>query len=99
MKSKQKDILICGKLLVVAFIYTILVKIFDVQAIGPRKSLVGFYTINLVVFKFIGVHMEWYTITEWLAFVPLIIAFIYVIIGLIQSIKRKNILCKNKSNR
>ena len=40
--------------------------------------------------------MVWYSITDWLGFVPLIIAFIYAMIGLVQMIKRKNILKVDK---
>ena len=73
-----------------------LVKYIDVQAIGPKDSLVGFATINKFIFNLTGVNMVWYSITDWLGFVPLIIAFIYAMIGLVQMIKRKNILKVDK---
>lgn len=92
MKKKRKDIFVCGGLFAVAIIYTILVKYIDVQAIGPKDSLVGFATINKFIFNLTGVNMVWCSITDWLGFVPLIIAFIYAMIGLVQMIKRKNIL-------
>ena len=96
MKKKRKDIFVCGGLFAVAIIYTILVKYIDVQAIGPKDSLVGFATINKFIFNLTGVIMVWYSITDWLGFVPLIIAFIYAMIGLVQMIKRKNILKVDK---
>lgn len=96
MKKKRKDIFVCGGLFAVAIIYTILVKYIDVQAIGPKDSLVGFATINKFIFNLTGVNMVWYSITDWLGFVPLIIAFIYAMIGLVQMIKRKNILKVDK---
>ena len=92
MKKKRKDIFVCGGLIAVAIIYTILVKYIDVQAIGPKDSLVGFATINKFMFNLTGVNMVWCSITDWLGFVPLIIAFIYAMIGLVQMIKRKSIL-------
>ena len=97
MKKKRKDIFVCGGLFAVAIIYTILVKYIDVQAIGPKDSLVGFATINKFIFNLTGVNMVWYSITDWLGFVPLIIAFIYAMIGLVQMIKRKNILKVDKA--
>lgn len=96
MKKKRKDIFVCGGLFAVAIIYTILLKYIDVQAIGPKDSLVGFATINKFIFNLTGVNMVWYSITDWLGFVPLIIAFIYAMIGLVQMIKRKNILKVDK---
>ena len=96
MKKKRKDIFVCGGLFAVAIIYTILVKYIDVQAIGPKDSLVGFATINKFIFNLTGVNMVWYSITDWLGFVPLIIAFIYAIIGFIQMIKRRSILKVDK---
>ena len=96
MKKKRKDIFVCGGLFAVAIIYTILVKYIDVQAIGPKDSLVGFATINKFIFNLTGVNKVWYSITDWLGFVPLIIAFIYAMIGLVQMIKRKNILKVDK---
>ena len=51
MKKKRKDIFVCGGLFAVAIIYTILVKYIDVQAIGPKDSLVGFATINKFIFN------------------------------------------------
>ena len=96
MKKKRKDIFVCGGLFAVAIIYMILVKYIDVQAIGPKDSLVGFATINKFIFNLTGVNMVWYSITDWLGFVPLIIAFIYAMIGLVQMIKRKNILKVDK---
>ena len=96
MKKKRKDIFVCGGLFAVAIIYMILVKYIDVQAIGPKDSLVGFATINKFIFNLTGVNMVWYSITDWLGFVPLTIAFIYAMIGLVQMIKRKNILKVDK---
>lgn len=87
----KKDILICIGLILITIIYTIAVTFIDVQAIGPNDSLVGFATINKFVFNLTGVNMIWYSITDWLGFIPLIIAFIYSLVGLIQMIKRKSI--------
>lgn len=88
--------MLCGGLFAIAIIYTLLVKYIDVQAIGPNDSLVGFATINNFMFNLTGVNMLWYDITDWWGFVPLFIAFIYAIIGLIQMIKRRSILKVDK---
>lgn len=96
MKKRRKEILLCGGLFAIAIIYTLLAKYIDVQAIGPNDSLVGFATINNFMFNLTGVNMLWYDITDWWGFVPLFIAFIYAIIGLIQMIKRRSILKVDK---
>ena len=96
MEKRRKEILLCGGLLAVAIIYTLLVKYIDVQEIGPNDSLVGFATINNFMFNLTGVNMLWYDITDWWGFVPLFIAFIYAMIGFIQMIKRRNILKVDK---
>lgn len=96
MEKRRKEILLCGGLFAVAIIYTLLVKYIDVQEIGPNDSLVGFATINNFMFNLTGVNMLWYDITDWWGFVPLFIAFIYVMIGFIQMIKRRNILKVDK---
>ena len=96
MEKRRKEILLCGGLFAVAIIYTVLVKYIDVQEIGPNDSLVGFATINNFMFNLTGVNMLWYDITNWWGFVPLFIAFIYVMIGFIQMIKRRNILKVDK---
>ena len=96
MKKNKKNIIICGGLIALAVVYTILVKYIDVQVIGPKESSVGFATINKFVFNLTGVNMIFYHITDWLGFIPLFIAFIYAMIGLFQMIKRRNILKVDK---
>lgn len=96
MKKNKKNIIICGGLIALAVVYTILVKYIDVQVIGPKESSVGFATINKFVFNLTGVNMIFYHITDWLGFIPLFIAFIYAMIGLFQMIKRKSLFKVDK---
>lgn len=96
MKKDKKNIIICGGLIALAVVYTILVKYIDVQVIGPKESSVGFATINKFVFNLTGVNMIFYHITDWLGFIPLFIAFIYAMIGLFQMIKRRSLFKVDK---
>lgn len=91
MNKSKKNMVICGGLVLTTIIYTLLVKFVDVQAIGPNGSKIGFATINSFIFNFTGVNLVWYHITDWLGFIPLIIAFIYAMLGLIQMIKRRSL--------
>lgn len=47
MEKKNKKALVCGASLLIAFVlWTVLVCLVDVQAIGPEGSSVGFGTLN-----------------------------------------------------
>lgn len=72
-------------------LWTILLCLVDVQAIGPDGTMVGFATINGFVHRLTGVCMPIYTITDWLGLVPVAIGFGFAIMGLIQWILRKDI--------
>lgn len=90
MKNK-KNILICVLLVLISIIYTLLVKYVDTSIIGPNGSVVGFSSLNSFVFNLTGNNMTLYKITEILGIIPILIALMYAIIGLIQVIDRKNL--------
>ena len=90
MKNK-KNILICALLVLISIIYTILVKYVDTSMIGPNGSVVGFSSLNSFVFNLTGNNMTLYKITEVLGFIPILIALMYAVIGLIQVIDRKSL--------
>lgn len=73
-------------------LWTVEITILDVQAIGPNGSSVGFATFNGLFHKLTGVHMEIYTITDWLGLIPLCFALGFAILGLVQLIQRKSFL-------
>lgn len=91
MKNK-KDLWFSVVVFVLFILWTLLVSIVDVQAIGPRDSSVGFATVNGMFHNLTGVHMDLYHITDWLGLVPVAFGFGFAIVGLIQWIKRKHIL-------
>ena len=78
-------------------LWTIAISLIDVQAIGPQGSTVGFATLNSMVHKLTGVHMQLYTITDWLGLVSVAFGFGFALLGLAQWIKRKNILKVDRS--
>lgn len=78
-------------MIILAVIYTILVKIIDVAPIGPNNSEVGFSKINGFFHNLLGSNMTIYKITEILGIIPLLMAGIYAIIGLVELIKRKSL--------
>ena len=90
--SKKKNLIICVILALIAFIYTLLVKYVDVQAIGPNGSSVGFAGINKAISGLLGTHMSLYKLTEYLGYLALLFAFNYALIGILQLFKRKSLL-------
>ena len=72
MKKRNQKKLCLGIGFLVAFLlWTLAVRVVDVQAIGPQGSVVGFATFNRAVHEMTGVHLSLYTITDWLGLVPL----------------------------
>lgn len=93
---KKRNIITSITLLMLSVVFTLLVKNIDVKAIGPNESLVGFADINKLFHNLIGSNMAIYKITEIIGLIPLLIAFIYVIIGIKQLITRKSLLKVDK---
>ena len=89
---KKKKFCIALGLLVAFALWTIAIRLIDVQAIGPQGSTVGFATLNGMVHGLTGVHMQLYTITDWLGLVPVAFGFGFAALGLVQWIKRKTLL-------
>ena len=93
MKTNWKKELLTGIALLAAFIlWTILIQTVDVQAIGPKVTAVGFAAFNGWFHQLTGVHWTLYTVTDWLGLVPIFICMGFGCVGLIQWIKRKNML-------
>ena len=93
MKKKiSKKIYFSASLLSAFILWTILVRVIDVKAIGPQGSVVGFATFNRFFHNLTGVNMFLYTVTDWLGLVPFVVAFGFATLGLIQWIKRKKLL-------
>lgn len=93
MKKKNRKGLIVGIGLLAAFVlWTVAVKLIDIQPIGPEGSVVGFATVNRFVHGLTGANMSLYNITDWLGLVPLGFVMGFGTLGLVQWIKRKHIL-------
>lgn len=75
----------------VFILWTALVGVVDVQAIGPNGSAVGFATVNGFFHRLTGVHMDLYVITDWLGLVPIGVTVGFAILGMVQWISRRDI--------
>lgn len=95
--KNQKKFGVALILLAAFLLWTAAVSLIDVQAIGPNSSSVGFSTLNGFVHNLTSVHWSLYVITDWLGLIPLCFMLGFAILGLIQWIKRKRILCVDHS--
>ena len=68
-----------------------LLKRFDVAAIGPGGTEVGFSHLNQKVHEMTGVNLLWYDITDWIGYGAIGVCLIFAIVGLVQLIKRRSL--------
>lgn len=92
MKNRKTNFIISLVLILFSIFFTIMVKLIDVKPIGANNTNIGFATLNHLFFNSTGVNVIWYYITDWLGLIPILITFIYAIIGFVQMIKRKSLL-------
>lgn len=89
---KRKKHLTLGGLLLAGFIvFTLLIKVVDVQPIGPRNTVVGFATLNGRIQKRIGIHLWWYVVTDWLGLLPVAVGLGFATLGAIQLCRRQSL--------
>ena len=84
-------------LIAVFVLWTVLVSVVDVRAIGPNGSSVGFATLNGYVHNLTGVNMRLYSITDWLGLVPIGVALGFAVLGLVQWVGRKSLFKVDRS--
>jgi undecaprenyl-diphosphatase len=96
-KMKKRNFCIALGLLAAFALWTIAIRFIDVQPIGPQGSTVGFATLNSIIHTRTGVHMQLYTITDWLGLVPVAFGLGFAMLGLAQWIKRKSLLKVDRS--
>ena len=94
---KKKKLCIALGLLAAFVLWTVAIRLIDVQVIGPRGSTVGFATLNGFIHNLTGTHMTLYVITDWLGLIPVAFGFGFAVLGLAQWIKRKSILKVDRS--
>ncbi|MCI5711722.1 MAG: phosphatase PAP2 family protein [Lachnospiraceae bacterium] len=93
MKKEGKKKLVFGSIFVIIFaIWTALIQIVDVQAVGQNGTDIGFATFNCWFHKITGVNMTLYTVTDWLGLVPLVVSLMFAGVGVVQLVKRKSLL-------
>lgn len=90
-KRNQRKLWVAIGFFIAFIIWTAAICFVDLRAIGPKKSTVGFATLNGFVHERIGANMALYVVTDWLGIVPLVFCLGFAILGLVQWIQRKKI--------
>ena len=89
----MKKIFTPGILSLITFaLWTVMILLVDVQAVGPNDSIVGFATFNTWFHQLTGVNMRLYTITDWLGLVPLAVCLCFGCLGFVQLVRRRSLL-------
>ena len=78
-------------MLAVFAVFTLLVRFVDVQPIGPAGSLVGFASVNGMLFNALGQSGMWDKITDLFLLAALLSAVCFAFLGLYQLVKRKSL--------
>lgn len=96
-RGSRRSFCIAACLLAAFAMWTVLLRVIDVRAVGPNGSSVGFAALNLLVHNLTGVHMTLYVITDWLGLIPIAVCMGFALLGLAQWIQRKSILKVDRS--
>ena len=77
-------------------IFSLWIRLFDVQPVGPEGSSIGFAALNVAVHDFFGMHLFWYKLTQALGLLAIAVAGVFAVTGLVQLIQRKSLLKVDK---
>ena len=91
MKESKKYLISSIILVLIAIIFTVLVKVIDKGAIGPNDTVVGFQAINDYIKNMFPFNNTLYKITKYAGFIPLIFGLYYAFIGFMQLVKKKSL--------
>lgn len=76
--------------------FSLWLRLFDVQAVGPEGSRIGFAGLNVAVHELFGMHLFWYELTQILGYAAILVAAAFAVLGAVQLIKRKKLLQVDK---
>ncbi len=93
----MKKFIISFGFLLAFVLWTVLVLTVDRAPIGPNGSFVGLSGVNGAFHSLTGSNLTLYNITDWAGLVPVFCGFSFAVLGLIQWVKRKNIIKVDKS--
>lgn len=74
----------------------VLLKIYDVAAIGPMGTEIGFSHFNQFVHNLTGVNMLWYDITDYIGYAAIGVCALFACVGFVQMVKRRSLIKVDK---
>ena len=74
----------------------LLLKTVDVAVVGPEDARIGLSKLNMSLHEKFGVHLGWYTLTNILGYLAILIALCFAAIGGLQLIYRRSLLKVDK---
>ena len=77
----KRNLIITILLLVSSIIFIVLLKNVDIKCDDVNNSCIGFATIIQFIYNKIDVNLTWYTITDWLGIIPILMSMVYTIVG------------------
>ena len=72
--------------------FSLWIRLFDVQPVGPEGSSIGFAGLNVAVHELFGMHLFWYKLTQLLGVAAIAVAAVFAVVGFIQLVQRKSLL-------
>ena len=96
MNDKMKKIYTTSLYGFAFVIFSLLIRVFDVQPAGPQGSKIGLAGLNTAVHQFFGEHIFWYELTQIFGYRALAVAAVFAITGLVQLIKRHSLVKVDK---
>lgn len=73
-----------------------MLKTYDVAAVGAGGTEVGFSTINMKVHELTGVNLMWYEITNYIGYLAIAVCAVFALVGLIQLIRRRSLIAVDR---
>ena len=74
----------------------LLVKVVDVAAVGPEGTKIGLSKLNVGIHEMFGEHLGWYTFTNVLGILAILVACCFAVIGGVQLIYRRSLMKVDK---
>lgn len=90
--KKEISFMTPAALWVLFLLYTAMVKVLDVKALGPNGSEIGFASVNVLVFNLLGTNKFFYVLTQLIGFLAIGVCAAFGFVGLCQLIKRRKLL-------
>ena len=96
-KKKNNSLIVMIIVLILTAVYTVLVCTVNKAPIGPNDTVVGFSSVNAAFRDMIGLNTTWDKLSDVTMGIAILAAASFVVVGLIQLIKRKSLAKVDKA--